>query len=230
MTSSLAEKPQLTILAGTATLLTIPGGPQVGIAAVTKRVLDFVGAVLALCLLLPVMLIIALAIVLESGWPPVFTQKRVGCRGKVFTVYKFRSMVKDAERRKDDISHRNEITDGPIFKLKADPRVTRLGRFLRRSSLDELPQLFNVLLGNMSLVGPRPPLEAEVMEYEPWHLTRLSVKPGLTGLWQVSGRSDLGFIEMVTLDITYVTEWSLAQDIILLARTPAALISARGAY
>jgi lipopolysaccharide/colanic/teichoic acid biosynthesis glycosyltransferase len=203
---------------------------QVGLGAAAKRLLDVTGALVALVALAPVMIAAAVAIVVESGWPPIFAQKRVGHGGRLFTVYKFRSMVRDADGLKEKLKKYNEVTDGPTFKLKKDPRVTKVGAFLRRTSLDELPQLINVLQGNMSLVGPRPALESEVMEYEPWQLARFAVKPGLTGLWQVSGRSNLGFVEMVSLDIEYSETWSLWQDIVLLARTPAAVISARGAY
>jgi lipopolysaccharide/colanic/teichoic acid biosynthesis glycosyltransferase len=208
----------------------IPPGPQVGLAAATKRLLDIAGALAALVIFGPVMILVTVAIVLGSGWPPLFLQRRVGFGGQVFTVCKFRSMVKDAEKSLAELRGLNEVTDGPIFKIRKDPRLTRVGTLLRRTSMDELPQLLNVLIGNMSLVGPRPALESEVLQYEPWQLARLAVKPGLTGLWQVSGRSDLGFGEMVGLDIRYVEQWSVWQDVVLLARTPAALITARGAY
>jgi lipopolysaccharide/colanic/teichoic acid biosynthesis glycosyltransferase len=154
----------------------------------------------------------------------------MGQNGRKFTVYKFRSMHRDAEKRLEEVKQNNLIKDGPIFKWKQDSRITKVGRFLRRTSLDELPQLWNVLLGNMSLVGPRPPLESEVMEYESWQLRRLAVKPGMTGLWQVSGRSNLGFVQMVGLDIDYIEAWSVWRDITLLAKTPLAVITARGAY
>jgi exopolysaccharide biosynthesis polyprenyl glycosylphosphotransferase len=208
----------------------IPLGPQVGIAAIGKRTLDFAVALLALIILSPLILLVALAIAWESGWPVIFAQKRLGQGGRMFTVYKFRSMAKDAEARLADLLEHNAIKDGPTFKLKDDPRITRVGRFIRRTSLDELPQLWNVLMGDMSLVGPRPPLESEVLEYEPWQLQRLAVKPGMTGLWQVSGRSDLGFVEMVHLDLAYINDWSFWRDVSLLARTPLAVIRARGAY
>jgi lipopolysaccharide/colanic/teichoic acid biosynthesis glycosyltransferase len=139
-------------------------------------------------------------------------------------------MSRDAESRLDEVRPLNQVQDGPTFKMKVDPRVTRVGRFLRRTSLDELPQLLNVLKGEMSLVGPRPPLESEVREYADWQLRRLSVKPGMTGLWQVSGRSNLSFSDMVRLDIEYVENWSLAADVFLLARTPLAVLVSRGAY
>ena len=205
-------------------------GPRTGIDVVGKRVLDLLGAALAIALLAPVMIAILLLIAIDDGRPFIFRQRRVGFAGREFTVLKFRSMVKNAESLKERLRDLNEVSDGPIFKLRQDPRVTRVGKFLRRYSLDELPQLFNVLRGEMSLVGPRPALASEVAEYEAWQFARLSVKPGLTGLWQVSGRSDLGFLDMVRLDIEYAESWSLWQDLCLLARTPAILVSTRGAY
>lgn len=205
-------------------------GPQTGPACIAKRLFDFTAALLLLMALMPLLLLIAFAIVIDSGWSPLFVQKRMGQNGRVFSLYKFRSMCRNAEQMLEEVRQYNEIEDGPIFKWKKDPRITRVGRILRASSLDELPQLINVLLGNMSLVGPRPPLEAEVLQYEPWQLRRLAVKPGMTGLWQVSGRSQLGFTEMVELDIAYIECWSFWQDLRLLLKTPAAVISTRGAY
>jgi exopolysaccharide biosynthesis polyprenyl glycosylphosphotransferase len=211
-------------------VLYIPLGPQVGLAAVLKRLLDIVLSLLILTVFSPLMLAIAVAILIEDKWPVIYSQQRVGHNGRRFTVYKFRSMCRDADRMLPDIQANNIIKDGPIFKWRNDSRITKVGRFLRRTSLDELPQLWNVLKGDMSLVGPRPPLEKEVREYENWQLRRLAVKPGMTGLWQVSGRSNLGFVQMVRLDIDYVEEWSVWRDITLLARTPLAVITARGAY
>jgi exopolysaccharide biosynthesis polyprenyl glycosylphosphotransferase len=195
-----------------------------------KRLLDVAGSLAALLLFSPIILLAALAIFIDSGWPVIFSQRRVGRDGKLFTLYKFRSMTTDAETRLPEVLANNHITDGPTFKWKNDPRITRVGRILRKTSLDELPQLFNVLLGDMSLVGPRPPLESEVKKYEPWQHMRLAVKPGITGLWQVSGRSDLGFVEMVMLDVYYIETWSLLGDLVLLLRTPFAVVTARGAY
>jgi lipopolysaccharide/colanic/teichoic acid biosynthesis glycosyltransferase len=202
----------------------------VGVAGFAKRSLDILISLAALVLFLPVLVLVSIAIVLDSRGPLLFTQKRVGQGGKVFTVFKFRSMTRDAAHRLEEVRANNEIVDGPIFKWRADTRTTRVGRFLRRTSLDELPQLLNVLLGDMSLVGPRPPLEAEVVRYETWQLERLAVRPGMTGLWQVSGRSDLSFTEMVELDVRYVRSWSVWLDIILLIRTPIAVVTCRGAY
>jgi lipopolysaccharide/colanic/teichoic acid biosynthesis glycosyltransferase len=144
-------------------------------------------------------------------------------------MYKFRSMVANAERQKEALAHLNEA-DGPIFKIKDDPRLTRVGRFLRRSSLDELPQIYNVLVGNMSLVGPRPPLPEEVEQYKPWHQQRMSVIGGITGLWQVSGRSDLTFDELCLLDIYYIENWSLALDVRILLQTIPHSLFGKGAY
>jgi lipopolysaccharide/colanic/teichoic acid biosynthesis glycosyltransferase len=204
--------------------------PQTGLRAACKRLFDLAVVLVALPFVAVPVAIISLLILIDDGWPFIFAQERLGKQGRPFTVYKFRSMRKDAEERLHEVLEHNHIKDGPTFKLKDDPRMTRVGRFIRRTSLDELPQVWNVLLGQMSFVGPRPPLAAEVLEYEDWQLRRLAVTPGLTGLWQVSGRSDLSFTEMVTLDVDYVDRWSPAYDIALLARTPAAVFSGRGAY
>ncbi|HLG12644.1 MAG TPA: sugar transferase [Dehalococcoidia bacterium] len=211
-------------------VLYIPLGPQVGLAAVVKRLLDVALSLLLLLVFSPIIVSISVAILLQDGRPVFFSQKRMGQNGKKFTVYKFRSMHRDAEKLLQQVKQHNNIQDGPIFKWRQDSRITKVGRFLRRTSLDELPQLWNVLLGNMSLVGPRPPLESEVIEYEGWQLRRLAVKPGMTGLWQVSGRSNLGFVQMVGLDIDYIEAWSVWRDLSLLVRTPLAVITARGAY
>lgn len=201
---------------------------DVGLGKVSKRCLDIVVALAVLALAALPMLCIALAIRLTSPGPVLFRQLRVGKGGRLFTMYKFRSMYQDAELRLAEVMHLNEA-EGPIFKIRNDPRVTPIGRWLRRTSLDELPQLFNVLRGEMSLVGPRPPLMREVLDYEPWHLERLTVKPGITGLWQVSGRSNLPFQEMMRLDIEYVIHWSLWLDLRLLALTIVTVLSGRGA-
>ncbi|NJK82336.1 MAG: sugar transferase, partial [Chloroflexaceae bacterium] len=194
-----------------------------------KRALD-VGLVLAATpILLPLTLLIALLIRLDSRGPALFRQQRVGRHGKLFTCYKFRTMVVDAEARLLELAALNEA-DGPIFKMRKDPRITRIGRFLRRSSLDELPQLWNVLRGEMSLVGPRPALLAEVEQYAFWHRRRLEVTPGLTGLWQVLGRSNTTFDEMVRLDIYYAEHWSLRMDLRILLQTIPAVLLSRGAY
>ncbi|MCP4424065.1 MAG: sugar transferase [Chloroflexi bacterium] len=195
----------------------------------TKRALDLAVIIVAGILGLLAAGLIAIAIKLDSPGPILYSAERVGRNGKLFKMYKFRSMVVDAERRKKELEALNEA-DGPIFKIKEDPRLTRIGRFLRRSSLDELPQLWNVLLGQMSLVGPRPPLQEEVDQYKPWHRQRLSVIGGLTGLWQVSGRSDLTFDELCLLDIYYIENWSLMLDIRILLQTIPHSLFGRGAY
>lgn len=194
-----------------------------------KRGVDILGAMAALILASIPMLAIALAIRLETPGPIFIKQTRVGKGGKCFTCYKFRSMRADAEQTQHEVLA-NGNGDARLRKHKQDPRRTRVGRFIRPTSLDELPQLFNILIGKMSLVGPRPQVPAEVEHYEPWHHQRLAVTPGLTGLWQVSGRSDLTFEEMVRLDIYYAENWSVRLDLEILLRTPRAVLSMRGAY
>jgi exopolysaccharide biosynthesis polyprenyl glycosylphosphotransferase len=196
---------------------------------VAKRVLDFSAALVLLILLAPVMALIAIVVRLDSHGSALFRQTRCGKNGRPFTFLKFRGMVADAEERLAEIEHLNEA-QGPIFKIREDPRVTRVGRFIRRTSLDELPQLWNVLRGEMSLVGPRPPIPSEVVRYEPWQRNRLGSTPGITGLWQVSGRSELSFDDMVRLDVEYIERWTFWLDLQILFRTVATVISARGAY
>lgn len=196
---------------------------------VAKRAIDVIGGVAALLLFSPVMGLVALAIRLDSKGPILFRQERLGENSRPFQVFKFRSMRVGAEHEKDDLAALNEA-DGPLFKIKDDPRSTRVGRMIRRKSLDELPQLINVLQGQMSLVGPRPPLAAEVSNYESWQRKRLRVKPGMTGLWQVSGRSDLSFDEMCLLDIYYIENWSLWLDVRIILRTIPLFFLGRGAY
>ncbi len=194
-----------------------------------KRAMDVVGGVAAFLLFSPAMGLVALAIRLDSKGPILFRQERLGEHGKPFEVFKFRSMRVGAEAERDDLAALNEA-DGPLFKIKDDPRSTRVGRLIRRKSLDELPQLINVLQGDMSLVGPRPPLASEVSNYESWQRKRLRVKPGMTGLWQVSGRSDLSFDEMCLLDIYYIENWSLWLDVRIILRTIPLFFLGRGAY
>ena len=194
-----------------------------------KRLLDVVLATLGLVATLPLWLGIVLAIGLDSPGPPIFIQDRVGLQGRRFRFYKFRSMYVDAEQRLAEVQAHNEI-DGPVFKMRNDPRVSRVGAFLRRTSLDELPQLINVLKGEMSLVGPRPPLPREVDQYRPSDMIRLSVKPGLTCLWQISGRSHVGFDQWMEFDREYVRDMSLWLDLQILLRTIWVVISCRGAY
>jgi exopolysaccharide biosynthesis polyprenyl glycosylphosphotransferase len=196
---------------------------------VLKRALDVGLVLLAAPLALPLAGLLALAIRLDSPGPVIFRQTRIGKGGRPFTTYKFRTMSPDAEARKAELAALNEA-DGPIFKIRNDPRVTRVGRVLRRTSLDELPQLWNILRGEMSLVGPRPPTPDEVAQYEHWHLRRLEVTPGLTGLWQVLGRSDTSFDEMVRLDIYYAENWSLGLDIRIVLQTIPVVLLGRGAY
>jgi len=198
-------------------------------ALLVKRGMDIVGAVIGLVLGAPLLALIGLAIRLDSPGQIVFRQTRVGATGKTFEMYKFRSMREGAEAELEQLRELNEA-DGPIFKIRDDPRLTRVGRFLRRTSLDELPQLWNVLRGEMSLVGPRPPLPVEVTHYMEWHKKRLEVRPGITALWQVSGRSMLSFDEGVLLDIYYIENWSLWLDFKILLRTIPKVLFGDGAY
>lgn len=199
------------------------------IGRLAKRALDLAIVILLGIPALIVAALIAIAIRLDSPGPVIYAALRVGRQGKPFNMFKFRSMVMDADAQKDALKAWNEA-DGPLFKIKDDPRLTRVGRWLRRSSLDELPQLYNVLLGQMSLVGPRPPLPEEVAEYKPWQRQRLSVIGGMTGLWQVSGRSDLTFDELCLLDIYYIENWSVTMDIRILLQTIPIALFGRGAY
>jgi exopolysaccharide biosynthesis polyprenyl glycosylphosphotransferase len=194
-----------------------------------KGLFDKSVAAAVLVLLGPLLMFIAIAIRLHDGGPALFRQTRVGKDGRLFTVYKFRSMVVDAERQRSALIALNEH-DGPLFKMRQDPRITRLGAWLRRWSLDELPQLLNVFLGDMSLVGPRPPLPSEASKYGSYMRRRLLVKPGLTGLWQISGRAELSWEDAVRLDVRYVENWSFALDLLILWKTIAAVLSGRGAY
>ena len=195
-----------------------------------KRAVDVIGATVLILLALPVLGILALAIRLTSRGPVVYRSVRVGRDGREFVVYKLRTMYRDADSRKDDLQGHNQVIGGVLFKIRNDPRVTPVGRILRCCSMDELPQLVNVFGGSMSLVGPRPPLPDEVRRYSPEAHRRLLVKPGLTGLWQVSGRSDLSWDESVRLDLHYVENWSLTMDLIIMARTVSAVLQSRGAY
>lgn len=201
-----------------------------GLRRVAKGLLDLTLTLIALTVFAPLMAVIAAAIKLDSPGPVFFRQQRIGKQGKPFPMTKFRSMYIDAEARLAQLSHLNELGGGPMFKMKDDPRVTRVGSLLRRFSLDELPQLFDVLRRDMSVVGPRPPLPREVAEYEQHVHRRLLVKPGITGLWQVSGRSDLSWEETVRLDLRYVENWSLGFDLSIIARTVVAVLARRGAY
>ncbi|MFP8640608.1 sugar transferase [Priestia aryabhattai] len=195
-----------------------------------KRTLDIVLTIVGLILLSIVFLIISIAIKIEDPKGPVlFSQKRIGKDGKEFNMYKFRSMVTDAEAKLQELLKHNE-TSGAMFKMKNDPRVTKVGRFIRKTSIDELPQLFNVLKGDMSLVGPRPPLPREVAEYNEYHKQRLLVTPGCTGMWQVGGRSNIGFEEMVELDLYYITNQSNLLDCKIILKTFKVLFGSNDAF
>ncbi len=204
--------------------------PQAGEAGgLSKRLFDIIGATVTLLLLSPVMLAIALAIVWEDRGPVLFSQPRIGRDGRTFRCFKFRSMFIDAESQERDLREAMGA-EGALWKLERDPRVTRIGTFIRRYSLDELPQLLNVLRGEMSLVGPRPQQRWEVDTYTDWEHRRLRVRPGMTGLWQVSGRSQLSFDEAIRLDLYYVDNWSMTADLVIMAKTVGAVVSANGAY
>jgi exopolysaccharide biosynthesis polyprenyl glycosylphosphotransferase len=194
-----------------------------------KSAIDRVGAAVLILLTAPVLAALWLVVRLDSPGPGFFVQVRTGHRGRPFRMFKLRTMSVDAEEQKAELLDRNEA-DGVLFKIRQDPRVTRVGHFLRRSSLDELPQLFNVLRGEMSLVGPRPALPEEVAAYPPDALRRLAVKPGITGLWQVSGRADLSQDESLSLDLHYTDNWRVVDDLAITARTVTAVTQARGAY
>lgn len=203
--------------------------PMQGWPLLIKRLIDIVGATVGLVCLSPLFLILAIAIKLDSKGPLIFAQKRVGKNGRIFDFYKFRSMVVNAEELKEKLATVNEA-DGPVFKMKDDPRVTRVGKFIRKYSIDELPQLYNVLNGDMSLVGPRPPLPKEVEKYGDWEWRRLEVTPGLTCIWQVSGRSNISFDKWMELDVYYIENWSLWMDLKILLETIPAVFRGSGAY
>jgi exopolysaccharide biosynthesis polyprenyl glycosylphosphotransferase len=193
-----------------------------------KRLTDIILSALGIALFLPFSIIFAVLIKLTSKGPVIFKQTRVGIGGKPFTCYKFRSMVADAEAKRDQLRHLNEA-DGPVFKIRNDPRITPIGAFMRKTSIDEIPQLWNVLKGDMSLVGPRPPLPCEVKEYGDRELKRLSVRPGLTCLWQINGRSNIPFEQWVELDIQYIETRCFRNDLMILVRTIPAVLTGRGA-
>ena len=194
-----------------------------------KRLFDVVASTLLLILFLPLLLLIALCIKLEDGGPVFFSQIRVGQFGRTFRLYKFRSMVLDAEARLEELLGKNDHSEGVTFKIKNDPRLTRVGRWLRKFSCDEMPQFYNVLRGDMSLVGPRPPLPREVEHYSLADRRRLAAKPGITCLWQISGRSGIDFSGQVKLDVKYIEGRSFAVDISILAKTVPAVLAAKGA-
>jgi exopolysaccharide biosynthesis polyprenyl glycosylphosphotransferase len=196
---------------------------------ISKRAIDIAGALVGLIMFAPLLVYLAVMVKLESEGPVFFRQRRVGLRGREFTCYKIRSMVADAEALKDDYEYLNEA-DGAAFKIRQDPRVTRVGKFVRRSSLDEFPQLWNVLRGDMSIVGPRPQILEEVEQYTPEHRQRLLVKPGITCLWQVSGRNDVDFEEWMRLDREYIRRRGFKTDLWILCQTLPAVIARKGAY
>ena len=195
-----------------------------------KRVMDLIGSILGLVVLFPFFIILAILMKIEEPKGPIFfSQTRVGLNGKKFKMYKIRSMIVNAEELLEYLLEQNEI-EGAMFKMKDDPRITKVGKFIRKTSIDELPQLLNVVKGEMSLVGPRPPLEREVEEYSEHDKQRLLIKPGCTGLWQVSGRNDLGFDEMVELDLKYINNLSLRNDLVIGIKTILVMVKPNSAY
>jgi exopolysaccharide biosynthesis polyprenyl glycosylphosphotransferase len=208
-------------------IYSLSNGPDRAVALLAKRLIDIAGSAFLLVALSPLLALIALLIKLGAPGPVFFRQERVGLHGRTFVVVKFRSMVAGAEEQQETLAPHNQIK-GQAFKLDRDPRTTRVGRFLRRTSLDELPQLWNVLLGHMSLVGPRPPLPVEVAGYDAWHRRRLSMKPGMTGLWQVGARHSPEFDRWVEQDLEYIDSWSLWLDVKIIARTLPAVLSGTG--
>lgn len=192
-----------------------------------KRSLDIFGALVGIILFSPILLVTFIVLTITTKGHPIFVQQRIGYLGRRFPMFKFRTMHMNADKMQ--VAVKNE-KDGPIFKNRQDPRISRIGRILRRTSIDEMPQLFNVLLGHMALVGPRPPVEKEVRQYEPWQFRRLAIMPGLTCLWQVSGRSEIGFTDWVRMDLWYSKNQNAWTDATLLVKTPISVISGRGAY
>ena len=209
-------------------VLTFTQTPTSGVALGVKRLLDVLVSGLGLLLLSPMLSLVALLVKLQDGGPVLFIQERVGLYGRLFPMYKFRTMVVDAEKKRQEVAHLNEM-DGPVFKITHDPRITRLGAFLRKTSLDEFPQLWNVLTGDMSLVGPRPPIMSEVRQYEHWQRRRLSMKPGITCIWQVSGRNEVDFQTWMKMDLEYIDNWSLLLDLKLFLMTLPVVLLRRGA-
>ncbi|WP_430812752.1 MULTISPECIES: sugar transferase [unclassified Carboxylicivirga] len=212
----------------TTPVLTISNTPMDYLMLKVKAVMDFLMAFTTITLFSPLFIAIAIGIKLSSKGPVFFQQKRVGMRGRKFWVYKFRTMVTDAEELKASLMEQNEM-DGPVFKIERDPRITGIGHFLRKTSLDELPQFFNVLMGDMSIVGPRPPVPAEVREYERWQLRRLSMKPGITCIWQISpNRNDVSFEDWMRMDLEYIDNWSLRLDFVIILKTIRTMLRADG--
>lgn len=210
-------------------VVTLVKTPMRGVGLLSKRIFDIVAASILLFIISPVFLITSIAIMIDSRGSIFYKQTRLGKNGKQFGMLKFRSMVSEAEKLLKNLEKQNEM-DGIAFKMKDDPRVTRVGRFIRKYSIDELPQLINVIKGDMSLVGPRPPLPKEVQQYGDWEWRRLEVLPGITGLWQVSGRSDLSFNQWMNLDVYYIENWSLGLDLKILLKTIPVVLKGEGAY
>jgi exopolysaccharide biosynthesis polyprenyl glycosylphosphotransferase len=209
-------------------MLALTRTPSDELALAAKRAFDIGVSAAVFLLLSPLLALVAAAIRLDSPGPVFFKQKRVGLQGRTFDIYKFRSMYMDAEARLESLRAQNEMS-GPVFKMKDDPRVTRMGKFIRKTSLDEFPQFWNVMRGEMSIVGPRPPIPAEVLQYQPWQRRRLSVRPGITCTWQIGGRSDVSFDRWMELDLEYIDQWSLWNDIQICLKTIPAVLGSRGA-
>jgi exopolysaccharide biosynthesis polyprenyl glycosylphosphotransferase len=212
---------------GETPLISFKSTPTDYFALTLKSVIDYIFSFIVLVIFFPILLVIALLIKLETHGPILFKQKRIGLRGRTFTMYKFRTMVNNAETIKRELIELNEC-DGPVFKMKNDPRITVIGKFLRMTSLDEFPQFYNVLKGEMSIVGPRPPLKEEVDKYERHQLRRLSMKPGITCIWQVSGRNSVNFNDWMKLDLQYIDNWSLKLDLVLIIKTLHTIIKRTG--
>jgi exopolysaccharide biosynthesis polyprenyl glycosylphosphotransferase len=200
-----------------------------GINLFLKNMLDCILGSVIFLFFIPIYLVIGVMIKIDSTGPIFYKQKRYTKNCREFYIYKFRTMFADADKRLEELKHLNEA-DGPLFKIKNDPRVTNVGRFLRKFSIDELPQIINVFKGELSLVGPRPPIPSEVKHYNEWEMRRLDVKQGITGLWQISGRSELNFEEMTRLDLYYIQNWSIGMDIIIILKTIPVVLFTRGAY
>ncbi|MCQ2958557.1 MAG: sugar transferase [Bacteroidales bacterium] len=224
---SLASAKAKVYYLGETPFFTFQNTPKQSLDILYKTILDKVFSLFAIIALSPVFLIVAIAIKLDSKGPVFFKQTRSGLRGRTFTLYKFRSMCENAEELKESLMDENE-QEGPVFKIKNDKRITRVGHFIRKTSIDELPQFFNVLKGDMSIVGPRPPLPSEVKEYKPWQTRKLSMKPGLTCIWQVSGRNNIPFEQWMKLDLQYIDTWSLSLDLMIILKTIRVIIQHEG--
>lgn len=215
---------------GTFPMLTVHSVSLNNLQLCTKRLVDIVGALVGIILSSPIWIITAIAIKMDSPGPVFYKQNRVGTNGRIFNLYKFRSMFINAEERKKELEAQNEVKGGLMFKIKNDPRITKVGRFIRKASIDELPQFFNVLKGDMSLVGTRPPTVDEVSRYENYHRRRISIKPGITGMWQVSGRSTItNFSQVVSLDVKYIEQWSVWLDFKIIIKTVFVVLARKGA-